>query len=163
MKIYTRTGDEGFTTRYDGTKVKKDDPIIILVAKIDSLLATLDTAHISINDENIRKIIDNTQKKLWQTAGEISLGSKGKKVVDVITQKDIDDMEKVIDKYENKNNFFIRFRKDSSTRLNEARIRCRELEVEMTKFLRQKKVRREVYMYVNRLSDLLYVLANYLN
>jgi len=162
MKVYTRKGDQGNTTRYDGSKIPKDDPVIITVSKVDSLLAALDTAYVSINNEDIKNIIDGVQKKLWQTAGELSLGGSGKKVVDIIEQSDIDEIEKNIDKYHNDNNFFIRFRTEPSVRLNEARIRCRELEVQLTQPLRENKVRPEVYKYVNRLSDLIYVLACYM-
>jgi len=159
MKIYTKTGDEGTTSKYDGTRVPKDDPWIILVAKVDALQGALDLAFSSIKDKELLPILDNIQEKLWQTAGELSLGKKGKKVEKEITSKDIEDLEKHIDKYDQKKTYFLRFRTESSARLNDARIRCRELEVKMTPFLRDGTVRTEVYKYINRLSDLLYILA----
>ncbi len=159
MKVYTKKGDEGYTTKYDGSKVRKDDPVIVLVSKIDSLLGSLDTAIVSLEDEEVKKIIEEIQDKLWQTAGEISLGGKGKKVENTIEKEDIDKMEGWIDKYHPDNKFFVRFRSEPSVRLNESRLRCRELEVMMTKPLFENTIRGEVYKYVNRLSDLLYVLA----
>jgi cob(I)alamin adenosyltransferase len=159
MKIYTKTGDEGMTSKYDGTRVPKDDPCIMLVAKVDALQGALDLAFSSIENKELLPIIDNIQEKLWQTAGELSLGGKGKKIEKEITSSDIEELEKHIDKYDQKKSYFIRFRTESSARLNEARIRCRDLEVYMTPFLREGKVRPEVYKYLNRLSDLLYILA----
>ena len=159
MKVYTKTGDEGTTSKYDGERVPKDHPVIILGHKIDCLLGGIDSALILIKNEEIRLILEQIQAKLWQTAGEISLGMKGKKVENEITEQDISDMEANIDKYNQKISFFTRFKTEQAVRLNEARLRCRELEIELTPLLREKKIRPEVYKYINRLSDLLYVLA----
>lgn len=159
MKIYTRSGDEGYTTKYDGSKVRKDNAIIVLISKIDSLLGSLDSAFVVAKDEGIKVIIERIQDNLWQTAGEISLGGKGKKVKNEITQDDVDFLEKMIDEYNPENNFFVRFRTDPAARLNDARIKCRELEVALTDKLLKKEIRPEIYRYINRLSDLLYVLA----
>ncbi|MGV8162747.1 MAG: ATP:cob(I)alamin adenosyltransferase [Candidatus Nanoarchaeia archaeon] len=158
-QIYTKTGDEGHTSKYDGTRVPKDDPIIILVARVDALQGALDLAFTQIQDRELLPLIDHIQTKLWQTAGELSLGTTGKKIKDEITHKDVEDLEKYIDKYDQKKKYFLRFRTESSARLNDARIKCRELEVHLTPFFREKKMRPEVYHYVNRLSDLLYTLA----
>ncbi|MFA6073709.1 MAG: ATP:cob(I)alamin adenosyltransferase [Candidatus Woesearchaeota archaeon] len=158
-QIYTKTGDEGHTSKYDGTRVPKDHPLIILVAKVDSLQGSLDLAYSQIKDKKLLPIIDYIQEKLWQTAGELSLGEKGKKVKTEITTTDIETLEKYIDKYDQKKTYFVRFKTESAARLNNSRIKCRELESYMTPFLREKKVRPEVYKYLNRLSDLLYILA----
>ncbi len=159
MKIYTKTGDAGTTLKYDGTRVPKDDPIIILVSKVDALQGALDMAQTKIKDKALIVIIDAIQDKLWQTAGELSLGTKGRNVKNEITTPDIEFLEKYIDKYDEKKNYFVRFKTESSAYLNEARIRCRELETHLTHLLREKKLRPEIYQYINRLSDLLYVLA----
>lgn len=159
MKIYTKTGDKGTTSKYDGTRVPKDDPLIVVISRVDSLLASLDTAIVSIKDEEIVSLLEQIQTKLWQTAGEISLGGTGRKVKDEITSNDIEFLEKSIDKYYNETNVFIRFRTESAVRLNEARIRTRELEVALTSFYREGKIRQEIYQYLNRLSDLLFALS----
>ncbi|MGV8169352.1 MAG: ATP:cob(I)alamin adenosyltransferase [Candidatus Nanoarchaeia archaeon] len=158
-QIYTKTGDEGHTSKYDGTRVPKDDPLIILVAKVDALQGSLDLAFNQVQDKDLLPLLDHIQTKLWQTAGELSLGEPGKKIKDEITSKDLEELEHYIDKYDQKKTYFLRFRTESSARLNDARIKCRELEVHLTPFLREKKIRSEVYKYINRLSDLLYVLA----
>jgi cob(I)alamin adenosyltransferase len=159
MNIYTKTGDEGTTSKYDGTRVPKDDPTIILVSKVDALQGAIDVAQAKIKDKTLASILDSIQDKLWQTAGELSFGGVAKKVKNNITSKDIEDLERHIDKYDKKKTYFVRFRTESSARLNEARLRCRELEIHLTPLLRAKKLRPEIYRYINRLSDLLYVLA----
>lgn len=159
MKVYTKTGDEGTTSKYDGERVPKDDPVIVLGSKIDFLLGALDFSLVLLKDKNVVSILEDIEKKLWQTAGEISLGKPGKNVTDAVSVADVELLEKNIDVYNQKISFFIRFRKEVSTRLNEARLRCRDLEIALTPFLREGKIRPEVYKYINRLSDLLYVLA----
>ena len=159
MSIYTKTGDKGTTTRYDGKRVPKNDFSVLIVGKLDNLMASLDSAYVSVKSKKIRKIIDEVQDKLWQTAGEISLGKPGKKINKEIKHEDIEVLEKYIDEFSQKISYFVRFRTESSTRINEARVRCRELEVPLTKYLKEGKVRPVVYQYINRLSDLLYVLA----
>lgn len=159
MKIYTKTGDEGKTSRYDGKRVHKDNPVIILVSKVDALQGSLDLAFDTIRDKSLLPIIDHIQDKLWQTAGELSLGNPGKKIKKEITSADVEILEKHIDKYDKKKSYFVRFRGESPARLNDARLKCRELEVYMTPFLKKKQIRPEIYKYINRLSDLLYVLA----
>ena len=162
MKIYTKTGDKGTTSKYDGTRVPKDDSLIVAVSKVDSVLASLDTAIVSVSDKEIVSLLEQIQSKLWQTAGEISLGGTGKKVKDIITQEDVEFLEKSIDKYYDETKTFIRFRTEPAVRLNEARIRTRELEVALTAFYRDGKLREEVYIYLNRLSDLLFALSCHL-
>lgn len=158
MKIYTKTGDKGTTSRYDGTRVPKDDQLIVAVAKIDSLLGALDSSFIVV-DKEFQEIINNFQEKLWQTAGEVSLGNKGKKVNNIINEKNVEELEKFIDKYHDENHSFVRFRSEAAVRLNESRIRCRKVEVALTPLFREGKIRPEVYQYINRLSDLLFVMA----
>lgn len=158
MGIYTRTGDKGTTTRYDGSRVPKDDDSIKIVGKFDSLMASLDYAHITSN-EDVKEILDLICKKLWQTAGEISLGKPGKKVKDSIGEEDIKFLEEKINELDPNINYFINFRTEAGSRLNESRIRCRELESSLTSLYRERAIREEIYAYINRLSDLLYVLA----
>lgn len=158
MKVYTKIGDKGTTRTYSGEKVPKDALIIIIGGKIDSLLASMDSA-IVICDKETKEILEEIEKKLWQTAGEISLGKIDKNIKYPLKEEHITELEALIDKHNQKIDFFIRFTKETSTRLNEARVRCRDLETGLTKFFREDRIRPEVYKYINRLSDLLYVLA----
>lgn len=158
MKVYTKVGDKGTTRTYSGEEVPKDAPIVIIGGKIDSLLAALDTSLV-VCDKETKEILEEIEKKLWQSAGEISLGKIDKNIKDPLQEEHITELEALIDKYNQKIDFFIRFTKEPSTRINEARVRCRDLETHLTKFFRENNIRPEVYRYINRLSDLLYVLA----
>lgn len=159
MVIYTKKGDQGHAATLSGKKVPKNDEIIQITGLIDSLQSSLDLAKIAIKNEDIKKIIDDVNEKLWQTAAEISNGGLSDIIKKPITEEDILKLEKHIDKHHPRNTYFIRFTKEESARLNEARVRTRTLESKLTKQLLDEKLRPEVYKYLNRLSDLLYALA----
>ena len=159
MKVYTKKGDKGTTTKYDGQRVDKDDELIVIVSEVDYLLGALDSCVVVLDDKEKIELIESIQEKLWQTAGELSRGSPTAKVTKEISLADIEMIEGQIDKYSKDIKHFVRFRTKESVELNEARLRTRKLEVSLTKLLRENKMREEIYVYINRLSDLLYVLA----
>jgi cob(I)alamin adenosyltransferase len=159
MVIYTKKGDQGYAKTLKGEKIPKNHEIIQIMGKIDSLQSSLDIANTAIKDEETKKIIQDIQEKLWQSAGEISNQGLTEIIKKPITEEDIKKLEEYIDEHHPKNTYFIRFTKETSTRINEARVRTRELESQLTKLLLEEKLRPEIYKYMNRLSDLLYALA----
>ena len=100
-------------------------------------------------------------KKLWQTGGEISLGKPGKNALDCVSVQDVKQLEGWIDNFGIENNFFIRFTTRASVAANKARVACRETEIALVPLL-EAGLRREVFVYMNRLSDYLYALACWL-
>ena len=159
MKVYTRSGDDGKTTTYAGKDVPKDHPVIIAGLKLDYVLSALDTIKPVLENEDLEDIFTYVEERLWQSAGEISLGEPGKNVDDPIDNSDIEYLEQLIDDHNPGTDAFVRFSGETSTRINEARVRVRDLEVFLTRFLRDDAIREALYKFINRLSDLLYVLA----
>ncbi|SRR3989344_3399845 len=162
MKIYTKIGDGGETMTYGGIKVPKDSWIVDINGDIDALQAGLDTAKINIDDERLKGIINYINLKLWQLGGEVSLGGIGKNINNPIIDEDLELIESYIDSFGEMPNHFVRFNKKGSVYLNEARVRCRVLERNLTQLLRAGFVREAVYKYINRLSDLLFMMSYYL-
>ncbi|MCC7574318.1 ATP:cob(I)alamin adenosyltransferase [Candidatus Woesearchaeota archaeon] len=159
MVIYTKKGDQGYASTLKGNKIPKNHEIILITGKIDSLQSALDSTNVIITNQEIKKIIQKIQEKLWQTVGEISNQGLSEIIKKPITEQDITELEQHIDNHHPENTYFIRFTKETSTRINEARVRTRELETMLTKQLLENKIRPEIYKYINRLSDLLYALA----
>jgi cob(I)alamin adenosyltransferase len=159
MVIYTKKGDQGYAATLSGEKVPKDDEIIQIMGLVDSLQSSLDLANITITTDEIKNIINNINEKLWQMAAEISNRGLSEIIKKPVTEEDILKLEECIDKHHPENTYFLRFKKESAARLNEARVRTRALESKLTNQLREEKLRPEVYKYLNRLSDLLYALA----
>lgn len=159
MRVYTRNGDDGVTTGYDGNDYDKDALSIKIVGVLDEFLASIDEAIVSLENQEKTDLLDDIQDLLWQTAGEISLGDQGKNVEDAIQADDIDGLEEQIDEYNPEISHFVRYRTENGVRLNRARVECRRLERRLTPAMRDDDIRPVIYEYINRLSDLLYVLA----
>lgn len=161
-RIFTGVGDEGFTTTWAGGKVPKDDAVIELNGAIDFLLSGLDIARLNIDRPYIRELIDYVERKLWQLGGEVSLigmPSAEKKLKDPITDEDIKIIEEKITALGAPPSTFVRFRASGAVYINECRVRSRYVERNMTRYLRAYDIRKETYVFVNRLSDLFFMMA----
>lgn len=159
MKIYTKSGDEGKTTTYAGKKVDKDHPVVVAGLKFDYVHASMDSCKSQLTKPGLLDIMSFLEDKFWQSAGEVSLGKPGKKVKDYVQEEDLEYIEQLIDRFNPKTSNFLRFQTESATRLNELRVRVRDLEVFLTRFLRKNQIRPLLYKFINRTSDLIYVLA----
>src|SRR3990167_3914885 len=168
VRIYTRSGDKGLTRDYAGNSIKKSDCLVEVQGKIDELQSSIDILFsfknsISIYIDCLKpldyKRLEKIQINLWQLAGELALHKVGQKVTKPIKQKDVIDLEKWIDEANIKLTGFIRFRSHPAIWINEARVRCRNLERVLTTYLEQKQVREVTYKYINRLSDYFFALA----
>lgn len=159
MKNYDKHGHEGFTTTMGGRRIAKDDIIIQVSGLIDSLQSSLDFVHSTITHPADKELIANIQNKLWQMAAEISMGKVDEKIKDPIIESDVKFVENKIVNIGKPPTKFARFTTSISLYLNETRIRTRTLESALTPLLRQNLIRPIVYSYVNRLSDLFFMMA----
>jgi len=155
-KVYTSAGDGGFTKDFSGKVFAKDDLMIIVNGKIDSLQSALDMA--LFLDNGHKAFLERVQQKLWQACGEIA-NCPGDCLNAPITDFDLKELEEYIDSLGESPKKFVRFTNPSSIWLNECRIRCRELETSLVKMFRENKLRPEVYRYINRLSSLFFMLG----
>ncbi|MEK6908848.1 MAG: hypothetical protein AABX23_02245 [Nanoarchaeota archaeon] len=156
VKVYTSDGDNGFTKDYAGNPLAKDDLIILVNGKIDSLQSAIDMAlFLSVEHSDFLRIV---QQKLWQASGEIANCSE-ECLNAPITESDLKNLENYINSLGEPPNKFVRFTNQKSILFNECRVRCRELETFIVKLLREDKLRADVYRYVNRLSSLFFMLG----
>ncbi|MFC1685859.1 ATP:cob(I)alamin adenosyltransferase [Nanoarchaeota archaeon] len=156
-KAYTRIGDEGYSRNLYGKKVSKGDVSILVEGKLDVLQAALDPAVLQEKGK-YRKMLESVQRRLWQVAAQVSCGGK-KCSVGGISEREVKDLERFIDLLGEPPQEFIRFRNPRAIVLNECRVRCRELETALFGLLKSKKISKEVFAYINRLSSLLYMMA----
>jgi len=157
MKAYTKKGDLGYTHDYSGKKIPKDAIQIVCWGKVDELQAIIDSAILQAKGK-VKKILNQVQHKLWQISGEISC-SPPECVVDPVTEEDLTEMEKFIDSLGEPPTHFVRFNTKEAITLNECRVRCRNLERNLVRMLRRKRIRPVIYKYINRLSSLFFMLA----
>ena len=167
MKIYTKTGDKGKTSLYDQTRVDKDSIRVEAYGTIDELNSAIGFARSFIEEPKIKEILYDIQRSLFDVAGELAT-LKPEDFPEKITDNDIHEMEKIIDYYldqmtkEEKSMFIVPGSNTASGGLHVARTICRRGERRMITLGREAPVRGELIKYVNRLSDVLYALARFL-
>jgi len=165
MKIYTKTGDNGQTSLYDGKRVKKDDIRVESYGTIDELNSMLGLARNFIEDNEIVEIIYDIQRELFNVAGELAT-ENSEKFKEKVTEEQINYLEEIIDTYLEKipqmDKFIIPGTNKASASLHVARTICRRAERRILTLKNEEQVRDILIKYVNRLSDTIYALSRYL-
>ena len=168
MKIYTRTGDAGKTSLLGGTRVGKDDPRVAAYGDVDELNAHLGLARASAADPEIDAEIVRLQRDLFALGAQ--LADPGGKVAErvskaVVREGDVTRLEGVIDRFEAEltplQNFILAGGSACGAALHVARAVCRRAERAMVAL--DPSVDPILLKYINRLSDLLFVLARTAN
>ena len=155
-KVYTKIGDFG-CTMIKNAKVGKDSLHINAQGAIDELQSSLDLVRLYAPKSYV-SMIEKIQDKLRFLAGEIAGYITDEAML--VTIEDVMHLEEVIDQMANVvPNKFVRFNSPASVHLNEARVRTRALERFMVPLLKEEVVRKDVYKYINRLSDFFFVLS----
>jgi cob(I)alamin adenosyltransferase len=169
VKIYTRTGDAGETGLFDGTRVSKADPRVAAYGEIDELNAALGLARASGVDAEVGALIEALQRDLHAVAAR--LADPGHRIaprVDkaVVTSDRVAALEAHIDRFEAElpplRRFVLAGGCQAAAVLHLARTICRRAERHIVG-LGPGAADPEVLAYVNRLSDLLFVLARAVN
>ena len=165
MKIYTKTGDKGETSLYDGIRVRKDDIRVESYGTVDEINSALGLARNFVSNKKIVDIIYEIQRKLFDVAGELATIDEDK-FKGKITAEDVEYLEKIIDEYiariDNVNAFIIPGTNKASASLHLARTICRRAETRILTLSREEYVSPILIKYVNRLSDTIYAIARYL-
>ena len=163
MKIYTKTGDKGQTSLYDGTRIGKDSIRVESYGTIDELNSYIGLCINYIKEEDI-KVLFNIQKKLFHVGAELATTDESK-FTKIITEEDIKNLENIIDEYTNKtenvNAFIIPGTGLAAAHLHIARTICKCAERRTLKLSKVEPVNPLLIKYVNRLSDTIYAIARY--
>ncbi|MEX2171818.1 MAG: cob(I)yrinic acid a,c-diamide adenosyltransferase [Pirellulales bacterium] len=172
MKIYTRTGDEGETGLLGGARVPKDHPRIRAVGTIDELNAIIGVARCQLGDgpepvAEIDLILGDIQHQLFDCGAELGAPDGTRRDAPLITEATIVGMERAIDRFEATlpplREFILPGGCPAAAQLHVARCVCRRAERLLVTFGRTETLRVELMQYLNRLSDLLFVLARAAN
>lgn len=164
MTIYTKTGDKGTTSLFDNKRVSKDHIRVESYGTIDELNSFMGLAKNYVDDEEMYNLIESIQNKLF-TVGSYLATEDPAKVKYQIKETDIEDLEKIIDKYMGKlgevKGFIVPGSGKKSAYLHVARTICRRAERRIISLSQEVEIDPLVMKYVNRLSDCLYALARY--
>jgi cob(I)alamin adenosyltransferase len=168
VKIYTRTGDTGDTSLFDGTRVRKSEPRVEAYGEVDEVNACLGLARASCADREIDADIVHLQRDLFALGAQ--LADPGEKIAArvgkaALGDADVTRLEQVIDRYEAElpplRRFILAGGSPAGAALHLARAVCRRAERRMVAL--EPALDPVLLRYVNRLSDLLFVLARAMN
>lgn len=157
-KIYTRTGDEGTTGLGDGARVKKFSPRIHALGEVDELNTTLGLLLAEALPDTLAQRLLEIQHDLFDLGGELSIPGMTLLPADAIAR-----LEAQIDEYNEQLPPLKEFILPSGSRrvaaCHFARAVCRRVERAVVELADAEPVSQTVLQYINRLSDLLFVLA----
>ncbi len=167
MKLYTRTGDGGETSLFDGTRVMKDDRRVDAYGEVDELNAWLGLVRASGVDADLDAELVHIQRDLFALGAQ--LADPADKIADRVTKaaltaEDVTRLEQLIDLLETEvpplRRFILAGGTPAGAALHVARTVCRRAERRIVSLAPPDPV---LVRYVNRLSDLLFVLARAVN
>ena len=166
VKIYTRKGDDGSTGLFDGSRVPKDHLRCDAYGDVDELGAALGLARAFVQDRELDAALLEIQKDLFAIGAQLAdpkYGAHRTKSKTVITEERITAFEKLMDRCEPGlpplKGFILRCGTKGASALHLACTVCRRAERKIVTLARKVSVAPLVLKYVNRLSDLLFVLA----
>src|SRR5206468_2818485 len=168
VKIYTRTGDTGETSLFGGTRARKDDPRVDAYGEVDELNAWLGLARASSIDAELATELQHLQRDLFALGAQ--LADPADKIAARVTKAalvddDVARLERLIDKMEDElpplRRFILAGGAPAGAALHVARTVCRRAERRIVAL--DPPVDPVLLRYVNRLSDLLFVLARVAN
>ena len=160
-KIYTRTGDDGSTGLGDGTRVAKDSPRVGAYGTVDELNSAIGMVLAQEIPAALRETLTQVQHDLFDLGGELCIPGMA-----MIHAADIDRLETTLDSFNADlpalKDFILPGGGMAAACCHLARTVCRRAEREVVALSRVESVRAEAIRYLNRLSDLLFVLARVL-
>ena len=168
MKIYTKFGDSGETALYGGTRVGKDAPRIEAIGTVDELNAYIGYAQTLINDTDLSDLMAQIQNHLFAVGADLATPETHTKAADFRIPVDFTTvMETAIDTLSEElpplTNFILPGGCAAGAILHIARVVCRRSERRVVQLANETEINPEIIRSLNRLSDLLFVLARTVN
>ena len=160
-KIYTRTGDDGSTGLGDGTRVAKDSARVSAYGTVDEANSTIGLLLAAELPAEMRELLTSVQHQLFDLGGELCIPGHA-----AIDDADVERLEQHLDRYNDPlpplKDFILPGGGEAAARCHVARTVVRRAEREVVTLSRHDAVRPQAIRYLNRLSDLLFVLARVL-
>lgn len=171
MKIYTKTGDKGDTGLIDGSRISKSDLRIIAYGEVDEANSHIGLiiSNIEKNSifDDVKKILLNVQQDLFVLGAELANPNTLKDDNILVKREMISTIEKYIDNFESElaplSNFILPGGSVESSLLHICRTVVRRAETSAVALAKEQKINQEILTYLNRISDLFFVLARVTN
>jgi cob(I)alamin adenosyltransferase len=166
MKIYTKTGDDGTTGLQGGSRVSKSNPRIIAYGTVDEINSSLGIVLSNTLDNDIRELLTKIQNELFVAGADLSNPDMSTPK-NRITSKMVEYLESKIDQFEKElvpiTQFILPGGHPIASQVHFARAVARRAETMVIALSEKENVNAECKKYLNRLSDLLFVLARVIN
>ncbi len=166
MKIYTRTGDEGETGLWGGLRVSKDSPRVQAYGTVDECNAAIGVARAAGVDAALDALLAQIQNALFVVGADLATPGEAAHIPRIGAEA-VQELEQAIDDLEAQleplRQFILPGGTLSAAYLHLARTICRRAERWVVALSRSEPVNPQVIVYLNRLSDLLFVAARRAN
>ncbi len=163
-RIYTRAGDAGETSLGDGSRVPKTDPRVVAYGGVDELNSQLGLVLSAELPAGLREPLERIQNELFDLGADLSVPYAPQDGKLRVGQAEIDELERLCDSFNDAlaplKSFVLPSGSEAAGRLHVARAVCRRAEIEALKI---SPVNPLALTYLNRLSDLLFILARTAN
>ncbi|MDA0987324.1 MAG: cob(I)yrinic acid a,c-diamide adenosyltransferase [Bacteroidetes bacterium] len=168
MKIYTKTGDKGETSLFGGKRVSKNSLRIDCYGTVDELNSFIGIICSNKPSKKISLLLNVIQNELFIIGADLATPNDAKtKSFQKISNKNIKNLENYIDNLELKlpklKNFILPGGSVVGSSLHYARTVCRSAERKVVALSKLELIDKLLIVYLNRLSDLLFVMARYEN
>ena len=169
MKIYTKTGDRGDTGLFGGGRVRKDAPRIEAYGTVDELNALLGVARAAGLPNEVEQIVSAIQSDLFAIGAELATVEPDRHGTQLVGTTEIERLEAAIDSQEADlpplTHFILPGGTPAASQLHFARTVCRRAERCLVRLIdgSDEPISADVLIYLNPLSDLLFVLARRVN
>jgi cob(I)alamin adenosyltransferase len=162
-RIYTRAGDAGETSLGDGTRVAKTDPRIEAYGTVDELNSLVGWALAAGLQEEFRSWLERVQNDLFDLGADLSVPLADERERLRVTGTQVEELERLCDlvneRLEPLRSFVLPGGGEAAARLHVARTVCRRAERVVATLAGEVDVNPAALAYLNRLSDLLFILA----
>ena len=160
-KIYTRTGDDGSTGLGDGSRVAKDSARVEAYGTVDEANSTIGMIQACALPDDVREALTKVQHHLFDLGGELCIPGH-----EAIQDAHVEGLEAHLDRFNEQlpplKEFILPGGGEAASRCHVARTVVRRAERAAVSLAREESVRPQPVRYLNRLSDLLFVLARVL-
>jgi cob(I)alamin adenosyltransferase len=168
MKIYTKTGDKGETGLLGGERVPKNSLRINAYGTVDELNSFIGLALNEVKEDSIKAVLSKIQNQLFVLGTDLAAPETEKKIkIDRVPREFSEEIEKVIDKYESElvqlKNFILPGGSRGAAILHVCRTIARRAEREVVALNFTEKIDQNIIIFLNRISDLFFVLARFEN
>lgn len=164
MKIYTKSGDGGQTGLFRGPRVPKHDSRVEAYGSVDELNAVIGLTLANVQNSEVRDLLTSVQHELFELGADLATPPQPQddsksRISSSLTNR----LEQAIDHFEERlaplQQFILPGGSGGGARLHYARTVCRRAERRVSRLKAETEINAEVLRYLNRLSDLLFVIA----